>query len=211
MNKMDRTFGLGLVLGVCVAFSAFGGVEDWGRIEHIIMKCRHKEDPLLADDLLAYARKQGVSDEEMSARLVELARPALDEQADWEQRQLATGALWGLIPFGGTNEAVFVREIMRKTGDAHFRRVAISVGIQLDSGNWKTLVEEICNDSQFSSHERFIACEEAYQIGRRGDKQTREAVEKFLSGLADREERPGTQNRLRRWAAELKSAEKSAD
>jgi hypothetical protein len=194
-------------LFVCTALSTFGGPGLREDIEGLIFQRRHKGEPLLADDLVAYARINGVSDEEMSTLLMGMVQATMDSTEDPRQCLLADAALWSLIPFGGEKEFAFARQIMLTTSNGGLRLSAISVEIRLAPDNWKTLVEEICNDSRFSSHERFIACEEAYQIGRRGDKQTREAVEKFLSGLADREERPGTQNRLRRWAAELKDAE----
>jgi hypothetical protein len=135
----------------------------------------------------------------------------LDEQADWEQRQLARGALWGLISFGGQKEATFVLEIARKTADEVLRLAAIRVGIRIDAVHWEEWVREVCHEVRFSSLDCFAVCEEAYRIGRRGDKQTREAVERFLSDLAELEERPGTKNQFMTWAAELKVAEKSAD
>lgn len=189
----------------CCVLQAFGEVGGRGDIEQIILTCRHKGSPSLSDDLCAYAKTKGMSSSEMATLLVEIAQTTIGETDSPRQRQLADGALWGLIPFGGEREYAFVRQIMQNSSDGGLRLTAISVGMRLKPDNWEQWVEETCNDSRFSRHERFIVCEEAYRIGQNGDEQTKQCVQQVFSRLAERDENLVPKNHLQRWTEDLNS------
>jgi len=199
---MLGVFAVGGLLLAGIVFAQTSDVLDTS-LERIFLKCRHRGGPSQSDDLIAYADRNGFSPESMATMLVAFAKSAL-ETPDSTHRQLAEGALWGLLQFGGTKETPFVLQILRQSEDGNLRLAAISVGMRLDSANWEKWVEEACSNNRFSSIERFIAYEEAYRIGKNGDEGTRQRVEKVLSELAEQEENSGNKNRLQRWSAELK-------
>lgn len=179
-------------------------VDESDPIQLILMECRHPDGPTQADDLLAYAKAKGLSNAEMSARLMELAELGLVNDADALQRQLSYGALGGLSYFGGEDENAFVRDVMKTTQDVVMRHIAVRVGIRMMPEKWEEWVQEVATDELLDDLTRFDAYEEAYRIGKNADKNVRQRVESVLSGLSEQDESGGNQEHLRRWSAELK-------
>lgn len=200
--KKRLTFLLAALFVVSAA-SGFD-VDIMDPVQFILLECRHVGGSTQSDDLLAYAKAAGLSDAEMSERLVELVELGLGDAPDFTERQLSLGALWGLAHFGGEKENDFVKEIMRMTNDETTRHIAVRVGIQMMPEKWEEWVREVAADNRFDSLTRFDAYEEAYRIGRNGDEKTRQQVEKVLSEYTEKEASEGNRISMRRWTGELK-------
>ena len=200
--KKRLTFLLAALFVVSAA-SGFD-VDIMDPVQLILLECRHVGGPTQSDDLLAYAKAAGLSDAEMSERLVELVELGLGDAPDFTERQLSLGALWGLAHFGGEKENDFVKEIMRTTNDETTRHIAVRVGIQMMPEKWEDWVREVVDNRSFDDLTRFDAYEEAYRIGQNGDEKTRQQVEKVLSELTEKEASEGNRMSMRRWTGELK-------
>lgn len=203
--KKRLTFLLAALFVVSAA-SGFD-VDIMDPVQLILLECRHVGGPTQSDDLLAYAKAAGLSDAEMSERLVELVELGLGDAPDFTERQLSLGALWGLAHFGGEKENDFVKEIMRTTNDETTRHIAVRVGIQMMPEKWEDWVREVVDNRSFDDLTRFDAYEEVFQIGQSGDEKTKQHVEKVLWSLVEQDEYPGNQERLRRWARALQDNE----
>lgn len=180
-------------------------VDHTDPVQIILLVCRRPDDPTPTDSLIHYAKVNGVSNEDMSAHLVELAKMGLGNETDYLQHQLATRALGMLSYFGGEKENAFVREVMLTTQDSTMRHVAVRAGIKMMPAKWEEWVREAATDNRFDFLTRFDAYEEAYQIGRDGDEETRRNVIKVLSEFAETDASTANQMDLRRWVEELKA------
>jgi len=174
-------------------------------IQFILLECRHPDGPTQEDDLIAFAQAKGLSNAEMSAKLVALIDLGLQGDTDALLRQLTYSALGGLAYFGGAEERAFVQNIFRTTQDPTLRHIAVRVGIRMMPAQWEEWVREAATDSRFDSLTRYDAYEEAYRIGKSGDERTRQRVEQVLSELEKTEPNPGNRMDMRHWSEKLKA------
>ena len=156
-----------------------------------------------ADDLRSYAEKNGLSDAEMSEKLVAFVKAGLPDDADRIQQRLGGAALYGLAQFGGETERAFVWDIMTTSDNQHFRDVAIQICIRMMPEGWEEWVREVVYDKRYDEMVRFDAYEEAFRTGRGGDEKTRMHVGEVLLDLIGEDPYEGNRERLRRWSAEL--------
>ncbi|MBQ9344553.1 MAG: hypothetical protein IJT88_05000 [Kiritimatiellae bacterium] len=198
-----------VILVVAILMFPFAGhtadIDDTDPLQRIFLECRHFDGPTQEDDLRAFAKATGLSNTEMSEKLIALVRNGLGDNTNALQRQLTYGALGGLAYFGGDAENDFVREVMRTTSDPTLRHIAVRVGIRMKPKQWEEWVREACSDERFDSLTRFDAYEEAFRIAQRGDELTRRRVEQVLSEFADKDPSPGNCEELRKWSADLKA------
>ncbi len=174
----------------------------------ILLQCHGPEDPTPDEELADYARVNGLSNAEVSKILVSFIEDGLRGEGNRSQHQLARASLWALARFGGEKEVDFVRSVMRTAEDSGIRRAAVLVGMRIAPEKWEEFIREVAANEN-DSLTRFVAYEEAVMIAMKGDDAEKRNVERVFSELAEIDGHRA--ERLRRWAAELKSAEKSAD
>lgn len=197
-----------IVLSMSVGLGWAGEPEHIDDVRSILLMCRGRQSPTPDADLADYAEANGLSDTAVSDMLITLVEDGIHCGADNVQRQLAGTAIWALCRFGGEREAKYLQSITMATEDAGLRRAAILVGMRLSPGQWEKLVREVATTEQ-DDLIRFLVYEEAVKIAKNGDDSAKKNVERVFSELAEMDRYLA--ERLRRWAAELKSAEKSAD
>ena len=203
MNSM-KTVVLSIVVAAMAAMPAHG-VETDGldTLKTIFLTCRHVGGPTPSDDLKSYAEKSGISNAEMSEKLMALVKGGLDVNAGPRERHLAESGIYGLAWFGGEGEREFVLDIMRTADDKNFRTTAIRTGIRMVPDKWEVVVREVATDGRYGSYERFVAYEEAFCVGKHGDAETREQVKRVLSELSTQEPSEGNRVHLQKWMNEL--------
>lgn len=197
---------------VLVVFSVFASEIVWGFdnddmsvLQMIFLSCRHRGGPLPSDDLQHYAEVKGLSDEEMSAMLLEFVRNGMEDDADNRQQRMGLSALSGLAKFGGVAERDAVLDIIRTVPDNNWRSLAIQTCIRMMPDQWEEVVREVATGERYGNYDRFIAYEEAFRVGEHSDARTKERIEQVMEELAEREASQANQERLQRWADELKA------
>lgn len=179
--------------------------ENMDPLKTIFLVCRHVGGPTPADDLRSYAEKNGLSDAEMSEKLVAFVKTGLSDDADRIQQRMGGAALYGLAQFGGERERAFVWDIMTTSDNQHFQDVAIEICIRMMPDKWEEVVREVATNPRFSSYDRFLAYEGAFLVGSNASPDVRNRVAEVLSEFAEREPGDGYQERLRQWSAELQA------
>lgn len=157
------------------------------------------------DDLRHYAEAEALSDKEMSAMLLDFVRNGMEENADKRQQRMGLSALGALSMFGGEEERCVVLDIMRTTSSMDFRVHAIKTCIRMMPGQWEEVVREVATGDRYGNYEHFSAYEEAFHVGENSDARTKERIEQVMEELAEREASQANQERLQRWANELKA------
>ena len=197
---------------VLVSFSVFvSGVargfdsDDMSALQTIFLSCRHRGGPMPFDDLRYYAEVKGLSDKEMSEMLVIFVRNGMEDNADKRQQQMGRCALDALSLFGGVEEKGIVLGIMRTASNIDFRVLAIKSCMRMIPDQWEEVVREVATGERYGNYERFIAYEEAFHVGENSDARTKERIEQVMEELAEREASQANQERLQRWANELKA------
>ena len=166
--------------------------------------CRDEVDSGPEEDLVALAKAQGLSNEEMAGLLLQIIDEGLAENADSNQRYMADCALWGLVPFAGEKELAFIRELMRTTKDVKgIRRTAIMVGPRIAPEKWEELLREVVADKRSDDFDRFLVCREAFQVARAGDKKTQRRVVEVFGEMKARGVSESNQKHLEKWIGEL--------
>lgn len=195
-------FAGGLLVGGVVPVS--GAESDpWEGLEDLFWECSEPGETGHAEMLRDFARAHGKTDAELAERLVEIIRRGAAEGADAVAADQAEGALWHLRWFGGEKEAECVREVMRTTKNGSLRQVAIHVGMQLDPEKWEEWVREVADDPRSGDFDRYIAYEEAFQVGQKREGHARRCVIDVLEELELTDSARGNRNRLGAWIAEL--------
>ncbi len=205
---MNKWILIAIVLSMSVEFGWSDEPKNIDDVRSILLMCRGRQSPTPDADLADYAEANGLSDTAVSDMLITLVEDGIHCGADNVQRQLAGAAIWALGRFGGEREAKYLQSITMATEDAGLRRAAILVGMRLSPGQWEKWVYEVATTEQ-DDLIRFLVYEEAVKIAKNGDDSAKKNVERVFSELAEID--GYLAERLRRWAAELKSAEKSAD
>ncbi len=177
------------------------------RVRRIYAKCRQMNEPGPERDLIALAKAEGLSREEMAGALVQLVEEGLAENADPGQRSLAHSALWGLVPFGGEKEFLFIRELVSTTKDAKsiLRRTGLIVAPRIMPERWEEWLREVVADERSDSYDRFLVCQEAFWIGRDGDAKTRRRVIEVLGEMKRRNLSEADRRDLQGWIDELEA------
>ena len=197
---------------VAACFLLVGGVvsaqtqtdEFSGRVAEIYFTCRDEIDSGPETDLEELAKAEGLSREEMAELLMQLVNEGLDENASADQRYLADCALWGLGPFAGEKEFIFVRNLVRATKDVKgIRRTAIMVGPRMAPEKWEEWLREVMADERSDNYDRFLVLQAAFQIGRDGDEKTRRRVVEVFEEMKTRGVSDANQRHLDEWIAEL--------
>ena len=191
-----------LLLAVVCPLRAMAG-EETEHLYDIFLRCRHPRGPTALDDLRAYAQAHGLSDAEMSGMLVELAKAGLDDKGDVARQRLARCALYELPNFGGIAAVEFLRNVMRTGPDAKARLVAARSCLRMKPESWEAWLREVVSDGRFGDHDRFLAYEEVFQIGRDGDDGTRQRVMEVMNEMRASDASRVNRNRLGGWVAEL--------
>ena len=182
--------------------------EFRGRIAEIYMTCRDEIDEGPEAELEELAKAEDLSKEEMAGLLLQLVSEGLAENADPFRQSIANSALWGLVPFAGEKEFLFVREVMRAAKDAKgtIRRTALMVGSRMAPDRWEEWVREVVVDERSDNYDRFLVWQEAFQIGRDGDEKTRRRVVEVFKEMKTRGVSDANQRHLDEWIAELEKA-----
>ena len=201
-----KTKYLFAALATLLFLVSFGEAENVGLnpLQTIFLACRHVGGPTQADDLKAYAEKNGWSNAEMAGQLMAFVKAGLSDDADHFQRRMGGGALYGLAQFGGEEEWAFVWDIMTTSDNQHFREVAIQVSIRMMPEKWEEVVREVATNPRFGSYDRFLACESAFLAGKDRSKDERVRMADVFAELAEQESSNGNRGRLVGWMNELK-------
>lgn len=201
-----KNASLAIVVAVMAAMPAHGAETDGlDPLKTIFLACRHVGGSTPSDDLKSYMEKSGISNSEMSEKLMALVEGGLDANAGPRERHLAESALYGLALFGGEGERERVLDIMRTTVNKNFRTTAIRTSIRMMPGQWEDVVREVATNERYESYDRFVAYEEAFRFGEHGDAETRGQVKRVLSELLAQEPNVGNRGYLQKWVNELEA------
>ena len=201
-KKMECLF---IVVAFIAAMSHGFNSDDVSALQSIFLAHRHFGGPMPSDDLRSYAQKHGLTDTEMSAMLLEFVRNGMEDNADNRQQHVGRAALSGLAKFGGVAERDAVLDIIRTATDKNWRSLAIQTCIRMVPDQWEEVVREVATGDRYGNYEHFIAYEEAFHVGEKSDARTKERIEQVMEELAEREASQANQERLQRWANELKA------
>ena len=181
--------------------------EDKARFYDIFLMCRDEVDSGPEEDLAAFAKAQGLSNDEMASRLMQFVREGLSQSDDPLQRHATGAALAMLVPFAGESGIPFVREVIQVTGDGNLRQTALRAGLRMAPEKWEEWVREAVADKRFSDFARWMLYEDVFRLGREADEKIRQRVIEVLSEMRGKDSYRVNQNRLGGWVAELKGGD----
>lgn len=177
MNRFGL-FAMAWVLSLASGYAS--GSEGLEPLRHILQTRRCGLGSSTPGELRDYAERNGFSDAEMAAQLMELAKEGWDGKADAEQQRVARRALRELADFGGEEEYAFLRDAMRTAADGETRRESAVSALRMRPETVEEVLREVAADIRLRDFERYHVCKAAFWLGRDGDEKTRKRVVEAL-------------------------------
>lgn len=200
-----KTIAISAMTLFMAAVSAICG-QEYGELDDLeicLLSHTCPGGPSIEERLESYAKKCGLSKEDLAKKLSKIVKHGLWPNSDDFQSGLAKNALWGLAKFGGTNEYALVHGIMQQQGDKFFY-AALHALFRMVPEKWEDLVREIAADEKYSDYDRFLAYEETFRVGMGGDLNTRNRVIEVLEEMRAIDTSKSNRNSLGLWLTELK-------